>query len=171
MNSSSEKNDINLPDFNKYIESIQKINLFSSFPPQVTKVLTYLFESGIFDPGDTLCEPGEDTGQAYYILSGRITAYWQRESEKEKLREFGKGDFIGGFALFGNFPSLFYLVAEEKTQFLTLHRQQMLKVIDQFPDLKQIVLKSILKNLLQWEEHCIKNVKEASLTNMGITLL
>ncbi len=136
MNSSSEKNNRCLSEFHEHFELIKGISLFSGFPTQATKVLSYLFERGIFDSGDVLWEPGEDTGRAYYVLSGKIAVYRQTDAGKEQLREFDKGCFVGGIALFGAFPSLFYVIAEEQTQFLTLQRQQMVKVMEQFPDIR-----------------------------------
>lgn len=171
MNSSSEKTEGRLSEFQENLELIKGISWFSDFPSQATKVLSYLFQQGTFDPGDVICEPAEDSGQAYYLLSGKISVYRQSGVDKEILREFGKGDFVGGLSLFGAFPSQFYLTAEEQTNFLTLDRQQMLKVMEQFPDLRQIVLKSVLKELLKWEKQCLRNIKGASIANIGITLL
>ena len=171
MNSSSEKTDGRLSEYHEHLELIKGVSLFSDFSSQAIKVLTYLFVRGTFDPGVVICEPDEDAGRAYYILSGKISAYRKTGVNKEKLREFGKGDFVGGLALFEAFPSLFYLIAEEQTRYLTLDRQQMLKVMAQFPDLRQLVLKSVLKELLRWEKHSLRSVEGSSLANVGITLL
>lgn len=171
MNSSSEKTDGRLSEFQENLELIKGVSWFSDFPSQATKVLSYLFIRGTFDPGDVICEPAEDAGQAYYLLSGKISVYKHSEVEKEKLCEFKKGDFVGGLSLFGAFPSLFYLIAEEQTRFLTLDRQQMLKVMEQFPDLRKIVLKSVLKELLKWEKKSLRNIEGVSIANIGITLL
>lgn len=171
MNSSSEKNDGRLSEFQENLELIKGISFFSDYPSQAIKVLTYLFVRGSFDSGDVICEPSEDAGQAYYLLSGKISVYRQSGVKKVKLREFGKGHFIRGLSLFGAFPSLFYLIAEEQTQFLTLDRQQMLKVMAQFPDLRQTVLTSVLKELLKWEKLNLRNVEATPIANIGITLL
>ncbi len=171
MNSSSEKNDRSLSEFHEHLELIKGISLFSGFPSQATKVLSYLFERGTFDSGDVLCEPGEDTGRAYYLLSGKISVYRQKETGKEKFYEFDKGCLVRGLTLFGPSPSLFCLIAEEQTDFLTLQRQQMSKVIEQFPEVRQSIVTSFLRELQKWEKKCLGNVEKKSFANIGITLL
>ena len=155
----------------KNLELLNELPFFSSFPAKAMKLLAFIAERSRFSSGEVLFEEGDDHGRAYFILSGQLTLLKNIGEEEIVIRKFIAGDFLGSFSLLGAMPSLFILQASEQTTVLTISRKQFSKILEQFPETAKISLRSLLKELHQWER---KNITEAEVcrhARTGATVL
>lgn len=171
MSSFSGKNRELLSDFQQDLEVLREIHFFSEFPLQVLKILAYLCGRGDFSPGEIVLEQGEDRGQALYIVSGSLVLVRGKAKGQEPLMKYGAGDFLGGFSLLGPIPALFTVKAETGTSVLTINREQFQKVMEQFPEVRQLALKAMLHELHRWEQKNFDERDGHCLHKVGVTLL
>lgn len=171
MNSSPEGGKKHVSQLKRNMDIVRDILYFEGFPTEVLKVLAYLFEQGRYQAGDVLMERGDDPGLAFYILSGAVGAYLEVEGKEKLLRRYGEKDFLGGFALIGNMPSLFTLKVEEPSVLLILSREQFLTIREKHPKLAPLLRKAMLKQLRLWEQRNLEELDLCCLQKVGVTLL
>ena len=153
------------------LQLLKDVPFFASFPTKAIKLLAFLAEKDLFQPGDILFEKGYDNAKAYLVLSGKLQLLKKSATGNIIAQEFRAGDFLGLFSLLGSMPALFALQAEEKTTVLTISRTQFDKIQEQFPETGKIALKAILKELHLWESQRISEAKECCLKMTGVTAL
>ena len=170
MSSFTDENS-QVPEMLQNLELLNELPFFSSFPAKAMKLLAFLAKRVRLADGDVLFEEGDDHGRAYLILSGQLTLMKKFEGEEIVIKEYISGDFLGSFSLLGAMPALFLLQANAETTVLTISRKEFSKILEQFPETVKIALRSLLKELHQWER---KNTTEADvcrLTRTGATVL
>lgn len=148
------------------LDLLNELPFFSSFPAKAMKLLAFLAGRSRFSQNDILFEEGDDNGQAYLILSGQLALIKKIGGEEIVIQQYLTGDFLGSFSLLGPMPSLFILQATVETTLLTLNRKQFSKILEQFPETVNIALRSLLKELHQWER---KNIAEADVCRIAKT--
>lgn len=171
MSSFQEKGDNQVPELKQNIMILRDIPFFEGFPTEVLKLLAYLCVRGDYEDGDILFERGDDEGLAFYILSGEMALYRDKDGREEQLRSYQPGEFIGGFSLVGPMPALFTLKAKGKTQLLILTRDQFGKVLEQHLELRPVIKKAMLSQLRRWEKMNIEELDSCCLRKVGVTLL
>lgn len=171
MSSFMEKND-NVPEMQQNMELLKEIPFFSALPVKVLKLISFVAVRGSFPAGSHLYEKGDDTDRAYLVLDGSLALTSKKGDEEEKVvQRFTAGDFFGSLSLFVHMPALFNLTTETKTSVLTIDRKQFSRVLDQFPEIQALSIKSILKEIHRWERTNISEAAPSSSTRMGITAL
>jgi len=170
MSSYTEENS-QVPEMQQNLALLKEIPFFSSFPAQALKLLAFLAEKELFLPGEVIFEKGDDNGQAYLLLSGKLLLLKTSDGGKAVVQEYHSGQFLGSFSLLGSMRSLFILQAEEKTSVLTINRTQFEKIVEQFPETGKLALKAALSELHQWERQNITDAEECCLNTMGVTVL
>ena len=84
-------------EFQENLSILREIDFFSELPLEILKVLAYLCTREKYKEGDFLIQKGEDDGQAFYILSGRLgLLYDDRDKDARVVRVYGPEKFIGG---------------------------------------------------------------------------
>jgi CRP-like cAMP-binding protein len=165
MNSYTEENN-QVPVMQQNLELLKELPFFNYLPDKALKLLAFLAERATLSANDLLFEEGDDHGQAYVILSGRLALLKKWGDETITVRHYDTGDFLGSFSLLGSLPSLFTLQATTKSTVLTISREQFAKILEQFPETGKLALKALLQELHQWER---KNLAEAGLPCLNRT--
>ena len=171
MSSSLEDGKKHVSEMQRNLEIVREIEFFEGFPPEVVKLIAYLFEQGRYRAGDVLIERGDDPGMAFYIISGALGVYLEVDKQERLLRSYGEKEFIGAFSLVGSMPSLFTLKVEEPSTLLILNRDQFLTIRERHPQLAPLLRKAMLKQLRLWEQRNLENLDLCCLQKVGVTLL
>ena len=152
-------------------EIIQELAFFSALPVKAIKLLAFVAERQHFNTDDTLFEEGDDYGRAYIILTGGLTLMKKNKTEQNVVQHFHQGDLLGTFSLLGVMPSLFLLKASSDTTVLTIAREHFTKIQEQFPEATAVSLKSLLREVYQWERRNLTKAEICCLNQTGATIL
>jgi CRP/FNR family transcriptional regulator, cyclic AMP receptor protein len=153
MNSSPEKDKVCICEFQENLATLREIDFFSELPLDLLKIIAYLCEREKYQTGDFLINKGEDDGQAFYIISGKVGLIHSGETKSSNMiLEYGPGKFLGGLSLIGKMQRLFSLKALEDTLCLVLSREKFSKAIAQFPDITPRLFQAVISRILNWEK-------------------
>ena len=156
-------------EFQENLSILREIDFFSELPLEILKVLAYLCTREKYKEGDYLLQKGEDDGQAFYILSGRLgLLYDDRAKDAEVVRVYGPEKFIGGLSLIGKMRRLFFVKALEDVTCLCLTREKFSKAVAQFPDLTPRLFQAVINRIFKWEERMFLEHGQSSDTCVNI---
>jgi CRP/FNR family cyclic AMP-dependent transcriptional regulator len=175
MNLSWEKNEAYQScEFKENLEILRQTYFFSGLPLETLKVFAYICTRETFKQGEYLFRQGDDDGQAFYVLSGKVCLVYADEGGEEIIKNYSVGEFFGGMALLGKMHRLFSLRAETGATCLILSRETFSSAMHQFPDLMPRIITSVLERVRAWEERLlVSRVEscEACRENIGISLI
>ena len=157
-----ENNGCETCEFRDNLKKLREIDFFSQFPLEPLKLLAYLCQREVFQPGDELFTQGEDDGLAFYVFSGTLRAVHDTGEKRLDIRQFAKGDLVGSLAMFGGSPRLYSLVAQTKAECLFITRDKFTRVLDQFPDVKTKVFQGLVKAIRTWDLAALSRLGETS---------
>ena len=167
---SSEKNDSGISsELQENINLLRQLDFFSSLRLEALKVIAYLCSRESFEPGDELISQDEDSGRAFYILSGCVTLERAGDRGQQTFREYGAESFLGGLSLLAEMHSLFTVRATASTRCLVLKRERFGRVVEQFPDLMPKILKAMVVRVRDWEKEFI--TAEAGMDRLGVSMI
>ena len=160
--------------FQEDFESLRRVSLFNNLDFECLKLLAMICRRMDFFDGDELMVSGEDDGNAFLILTGKLHAFSSKDEPDNMIHEYGAGDFVGGCALLGRMPRVFTLLAMEKTTTLCLSREQFQKAIKQYPDGITRVSSNLATVLTKWDQHLVEKQrtgKVSDYSNLGVSLI
>ena len=112
MNSYTEKNEAcQTCEFDDNLRILRETRFFSGLSLEALKVLAYLCTRETFKQDDYLFAQDDDDGRALYFVSGKAKLTHRHDSGEMDIRDFEKGDFLGGLVLMGHMRRLFSLKA------------------------------------------------------------
>lgn len=170
MNSFMEDNN-QPPELQQNLDLLKELPFFSSFPAKALKLIAFLAERDNFSPGDHIFEVGDDSGQAYVVLTGQLILYDTQNNDEKEVKIFEPGDFLGSLSLLGSMPSLFLLKTSMDSTVLTIKRKQFDKIFQQFPETFNLAINATLKSLYQWERENMNRTEQDWYTRPGATVL
>lgn len=168
--SSYTENSSQAPEMQQNLELLQEHQFFSSFPIQALKVLALVAQRLTFGEGETIFETGDDHGHAYLVLHGELLLI-KNDTDQEEIHTYGGGDLIGILRLFQPLPSLFTLEVQKETYALSITREQISKILEQFPETAAIALKALAKEVHHWERKILTRSERCCLKQAGISNL
>jgi CRP-like cAMP-binding protein len=161
-------------ELNQNLELLRQTYLFSGIPLEALKVFAYLCSRERFKEGEYLLRQGEDDGQAFYIVSGRVLLEREEGSLIREIRHCGEGEFIGGLSLMGSMQRLFSVKAVSETHCLILAREKFARTLSQFHDLMPSLLKALVNGIDGWEKSFLSSRmdhRDECLQHLGVSLL
>ena len=168
MDSSTEKNSTGAGcEFQQNLEILRQIDFFAGLPMETLKVFAYLCTRESFVADDYLYSQGDDDGQAFYIMSGRLDLSHDNDGQSQDIRHCEPGEFIGGLSLLAPVQRLFSLKAGQDTECLVLTREKFVKAIAQFPELTPRIFRSIAERIRSWDQQICFALSEKGLSLEG----
>ena len=174
MSLSENNSSTTTSEFEDNLTVLRQTYFFSGLPLETLKIFAYLCTREKFKDGEYIFQQNEDDGQAFYVLQGKARLERRDNGETAELRECESGDFIGGLALLGDRPRLFFLKALTDTTCLVLNREKFTKTMEQFPDLMPKLIKAVIQRIDTWEERFLLHRSDQSdecMLNLGVSLL
>lgn len=115
---------------------IRKINIFNAITPQDAKEITpYLF-SKTYKKKETIFAEGDPSEWLYIVKTGKVKITKISQEGKEIILEIIQPlDFFGGIAVVRGFPYPANAVAMEDTELIRISRQNLMRILDRFPNL------------------------------------
>jgi CRP-like cAMP-binding protein len=174
MSLSTEKNSNRqqASGFQKDLEYLRDVKLFQGLDYECVKILAMVCKRIDYISGDQLMVQGEDDGHAYFIISGKINAWYKREGSKYLIRTIGPGQFVGCCALLGKMVRSITLETTEPTRALLLQRESFQKTMEQFPGSNRRITANLVAELADWDRHGLDtDATELVSPYFGVSLL
>lgn len=176
MNSPVDTGDMNdKSEFSENLNIFRQIEFFSGLSIEVIKLFAFLCKRQTYKKGDVIFYQDDDDRCAYYVLDGRVQLMLEIEGENHMIRECGAENFFGVIALMSPMMKPLSLIAKEDATCLVMTREAFLKVVDQFPQVPQIIVKTLGQQVLKVDRKAIfefESGKNDSLKPfLGISLL
>lgn len=110
--------------------------------PKTTKAPTLVLE-----PGEFLFHEG-DTGQSFYFVkSGRLNVLVKGDSQERKVGEVTTNEIVGEMAFIDGSPRSASVTAEEPTELLEIHVDNLDRAIKSNPVLASAIIKTLTSRL------------------------
>jgi CRP/FNR family cyclic AMP-dependent transcriptional regulator len=114
---------------------LESVELFSGLPAALLDRIVDLSATKRLKADDVLCHKGDEAGQLYGVLSGRLKAIGTSSEGKELVYlVMGKGAVTGEIALLDGRPRSATIVAMEGSELLTLTRRDFLSLLRENPE-------------------------------------
>ncbi len=123
-------------------EGPPEIPLFSDLNPDEFSRVFDILRSVNIPPGIAICREGDEGDSIFVVAEGRVKVTRKGPDGKEiHLADLGPGDFFGEFGYFSNSIRQATVKADTKTQILEISREDMDGIVEEFPHVKEIMLK------------------------------
>jgi CRP/FNR family cyclic AMP-dependent transcriptional regulator len=172
MSSSAEQKQPS--EYQDNLQILMEIPFFAGLPLEALKLIAYFCKRETFNPGEYLFRQNEVDNNAYYIIAGTGALVLEDQPEKPPLNMIHQGDFIGGLSLLGDMKRLFSLKAEEKIVCIVLARKKFRKTLEQFPNITNKIMESLVDSVYQWEMRFLRHLGEAdpvATVDIGVSLI
>jgi CRP/FNR family transcriptional regulator, cyclic AMP receptor protein len=153
---------------------IGEVPIFELMDEDEREALAQMMDCRSFQAGATIFEFGDPGGEIFVLLSGRVEVFVESsDGEKIILAENERGDVIGELSFLDGGPRTATAITREDTQALSMHRELLLKFIDNYPhaamDLLTVVGRRLraTDDLLRTRVSRNVNVEEAERMTLG----
>jgi CRP-like cAMP-binding protein len=162
-------------EFVANLNVFRQIEFFSGFPIEVMKLFAFLCQRQSYKPGEVIFHQDDYDQCSYYILSGKARLVLAKQEKEYAIREYEAETYFGALSLMVPMVKQFSLIATQDTTCMVMTRKAFSKVVDQFPEIPLIIIRSIGQKVSQAERKCVlefeaKETKELR-DLLGISLL
>ncbi len=137
---------------------LARVPLFASLPRPELSRLAAITRPRIFKKDEIIFHKGDPGQVMYFIKDGEVRIYMNTEDEQQvSVAILSAGDFFGELALFDAKPRSSSAVAMERTETLTMHRDDFLSQIQAHPRIAIEIL-AVLSGRLRQADELIENL-------------
>jgi len=127
---------------------LRKVPLFAGLSDQELEVLADSLGKRTFGKGMIIFHKGSPGQTLYIIESGKVRIFIISESGQEiSVNIYGAGDVFGELALLDGLPRSAGAMAMEKTVTLTLHRDDFLRHLEDYPRMAKSIMEVLSTRL------------------------
>ncbi|MEN8188921.1 MAG: cyclic nucleotide-binding domain-containing protein [Thermodesulfobacteriota bacterium] len=170
MSSAQENHTEQSPGLQSDLDLLHEIFLFRGLDYDCMKLLALLAKRVQYIAGDRLMVEGEEDDNCYLLVSGAIGVCYHSNEQKVELKDYGAGDFFGGGSLLSRMTRLYTLEAKTGAVVLVISREQFQKVVHQYPNSLERVVKNYFSELTRWDRIHVEALGKEK-TVSGVSLL
>lgn len=105
-------------------------------------------EKRVLNPGEILFDEGDPPDAIYLVLSGLLGAYKKSsDGEMKPLLKIGSGEIVGEVSVLAGIDRIARVVAEEKTEIITVSSEKILIMVNGQPKWIKLMLDSMSRRL------------------------
>ncbi|MEM1384865.1 MAG: cyclic nucleotide-binding domain-containing protein [Pseudomonadota bacterium] len=116
------------------VSAMRDTALFRHVDDKRLKVVAMVGETLSYRPGERIFERGDDGDAAYIVIDGAVDVLAQSEGIEKKVARLGRGEIFGEIAVLCNLPRTTAIAASEELTVLRLGRDELLRLLREFPD-------------------------------------
>ncbi|MBI4681854.1 MAG: Crp/Fnr family transcriptional regulator [Nitrospirae bacterium] len=140
------------------IDTLKKSEIFSSLKDEELKSISGLFEKVTYKNNETVFSEGDPSDKFYLVAEGSVKVLKHSMMGKDIILEImSPGDIFGGVAVLDKKPFPASAQAMESTTIIWISRQNLLKIMDEYPILKLEIVKYFSDKLRDAHE-MLKNI-------------
>ena len=139
-------------------ETLKKCDLFSSFSDKELVYISRFFEKVTYKNNETIFVEGDPSDRFYLVGEGSVKILKHTMMGKDIILEImSPGDIFGGVAVLDRKPFPASAQAMESTTVIWISRQNLLRIMDEYPVLKMEIVKYFSDKLRDAHE-MLKNI-------------
>lgn len=132
-----------------------KVPLLAQLNDKARRRVSELATRRVFGPGEYVIRQGESATALYILLRGRVQVERDMDGTVDVMRELGPYAFFGEVALLEDSERTASVKTLEETECLLLPFWQFNVLVDEYPQLADVVLREVIHRLHQNEHHVI----------------
>jgi CRP-like cAMP-binding protein len=105
--------------------------------------LISIAEECVFSEGDIVVQDDSPSDKLFFVLSGILSSYIEKNGEKIELREMTAGDTAGEIPMFGNCPTTATVIAKTDCRLLAINRADLDQLRTTAPSFVSRLLRTI----------------------------
>src|SRR5262249_14113675 len=121
------------------LEKLNQVDLFKGLGPQELLLLADQCQEVVFEKGETIYNQGDPSSDLYCLISGKVRLKRDTGASENKVA----GDSFGMLTALTHEPRLFSAAAMERSVCLKLDRDTVWRIIEDYPDICQGLLKML----------------------------
>jgi CRP/FNR family transcriptional regulator len=140
------------------IATLKKSEIFSSLKEEELKIISKLFEKVTYKNNENIFVEGDPSDRFYLVADGSVKILKHTMMGKDIILEMmSPGDIFGGVAVLDRKPFPASAQAMEATTVIWIGRQNLIKIMDEYPVLKLEIVKYFSDKLRDAHE-MLKNI-------------
>jgi CRP-like cAMP-binding protein len=146
---------------------LSEIPLFSGLEDRELGELAEVTRRKRLAPQEVLCRKGDESGDVFVIVSGRLRAYSTGKDGREVVfRHQGPGEVVGELGAFASGKRTVNVDAIEESELLVIPRRDFLPVLRRFPDIAIRLLQIVAARVT----HLTEAMEDASFRKLDARL-
>lgn len=129
----------------KDLELLRHTELLGGVNLDMVKLFAYLSVRRTYRAGDLLIEQNQKADRAFILISGDVDVSVEHRNKMISIQTLKQDDFFGELALLAQFDWFFSVRATTDVEVLIIHRHAFQKVIDKFPDQKDLLIERVIQ--------------------------
>jgi len=121
------------------LEKLNQVDLFKGLGPHELLLLADQSQEVVFEKDESIYNQGDPSSDFFCLISGRV----RLERDTGMVEDKGTGDSFGMLTALTNEPRLFSATAMERSVCLKLDRDTVWRIIEDYPDICQGLLKML----------------------------
>lgn len=131
------------------VNCLRSIPLFANIESPKLKLLAFASDRLIYQPGDILCEQGEQGNEAFIILKGEADILIRPEDGGAPLSvaTLGAGEIVGEIAILCDKPRTATIRAHSELTVLSLSKDLFYRTVMEFPQVAVDIMRTLALRL------------------------
>lgn len=139
---------MNKPQWQGDLQQLQQLRLFHNVAASNLKQVLKEFRASELKAGEVLLSPFNRNQYLYLLLKGQLKVYLG-SLDNQAISTLGAGECVGEVSFIDNDHPCAYVVASEPSSVLRLHRQALIDLFGQSPQLMQNLLELLCERVRQ----------------------
>ncbi|GBE40857.1 cAMP receptor protein [bacterium BMS3Bbin09] len=153
------------------IETLNKSTVFSGLKDNELKKISAYFEETSLKNNETIFSEGDSSDRLYLLSEGNVKIVKHTAMGKDIILEvMSPGDIFGGVAVLDNKPYPATAQAMKAAKIVRIRRSDLMKVMDEYPDLKLQIVRYFSDKLRDSHE-MFKNIATERVEHRIVSLL
>lgn len=140
------------------VEALRAVPMLNGVDNAKLRLLAFISERMVYDPGESLCVEGEIGDSAFIILDGTADVVVNTDAGPKSVASVGKNDIVGEIAILCDIPRTASIVAGSQVHTLTITKDQFFKMMREFPDMAFEIMR-VLAARLERTTHDLARVR------------
>ncbi|ADZ71103.1 cyclic nucleotide-binding domain-containing protein [Polymorphum gilvum] len=129
------------------VGALRKVPLFRGIDETKLRLLAFISDRMQYQPGEHLCEQGEEGDTAFIILKGEADVLVRTPAGDRSVARAKEHTIVGEIAILCDVPRTATLVALTEMDVLTVSKDDFLKLLKEFPDMSLEVMRTLAQRL------------------------
>jgi CRP-like cAMP-binding protein len=125
------------------VEQLRKVPLFAALDRKDLETLSHFVREQSYEPGQTIVKEGDKGHGLYIIKDGKVSI----RKGNRAIRQMGPGDFFGEIAILDDGPRTADVVADSRTDCLTLSSWETRPLLMQSSGMSYAMLREVVRRL------------------------
>lgn len=129
------------------VDALRKVPLFRGIDETKLRLLAFISDRIGFQPGEHLCEQGDEGDTAFIILKGEADVQVRSNGQDQTVAIARQHSIVGEIAILCDVPRTATLVARTDMDVLSVSKDDFLKLLKEFPDMSLEVMRTLAQRL------------------------